>query len=1246
MYSFGIPAARRTMGPPPPLRPLPVRQRSKVPGGFETDEEPSPTKTVYDDAVSHYGHSRNTSALSKDSAPNSSAMALNSDGTASAGEAGSSMLDEKEIGRKLMDVESSFLPEQGDSPAVAPPAGSRPEKQGLATEKQSSQQTPSSDKASDLHDDPTARVGPPSETEAVNTSSLETMSSSPTAAAARRAVSRVVSLATMSGYETAEEGGSDGQRHDEVEAGNTTPTLSNARELSIEASPTPTKPKAAATDATNTLYEDADDEFQERKTPRKRPKYLSSRIASQRSSYSSNTSASLESASDLTIGAEYALQSGGGIPLEGNSVTPRSERGLARTISLGSVASGVSKLSEGARPSTARPTFDSLDESGVDPGVQTPRGLGPRLDTPTDTVINQRIRNLEVPGTVARKFRQSEETEGSDKATGSSTARVKNLTLKEQSNVIDKLQKENWKLKLKLYFMDQMLTERSDEAVKAMISENVELKTHKFSSTKEIRALKRSIRELEAKLRERDERIAAQAASARNELKSPGRNRQQSDAGGEVTYLRERVETYELEAERLRSDNAVKEGEKRRLAEMLKSTGERSTVESDVEAREEIALWKDLLETETARKDHAEEENRKLQEEIWRLKAESGSSALASHQVNGLSKSSRDISDTDVDSKSTNTLVEQLRSENAELKRDLGAQTSMLTSRNREKERLYQEIEDLKMGARRRSGADGSRSTGGTDSILERSASRAHRGRPGSRGSGGSSSRVTKIGDAERDAYENANDDLRDKLAALRLENQELATQLDHILDELEHATAAREELAALQQRYDELVEQTDQDVLAMQAERDEALQLQEEAELGFQDLRAEAQEKIDALEAELDQNGEASKQLEQELAARDQELTALRNEVRMTSEGLDKVEADVQAKVRRVKELELENEDIGRELESIEGALIEANAKGEKLTIELESRQSECAFLREEQDGCMIKIGDLETALRTAQAGVSAEKDKSRDLDARLGEERHQREIIGSKEKQEVQKMMNDLNREATTAKDESRRLKKSLETREAELKVWRERLTELEGGLHEVLGETNGSKSSFVHVRFLSLFLSLGKAHKIRPSSGSRKTSNILRPSWRLLSTLFPRKRACSPSVTHSSRATAWSLESCRSCWRRNAPAGAPSGHSTSSGRRRTCTTRARCRRRTRVSPSSRAAGSRTRRRSRRSSINSRSSCRTATASSSTCGPSCRRSAAPTGSTRTTWSAGTTRRSRSWPASSPSSPRTCCWP
>ena len=574
-------------------------------------------------------------------------------------------------------------------------------------------------------------------------------------------------------------------------------------------------------------------------------------------------------------------------------------------------------------------------------------------------------------------------------------------------------------------------------------------------------------------------------------------------------------------------------------------------------------MWKDLLETETARREQADEDNKKMREELWRLKADAVSTGSYSQPANGQNQAlprqvSSDLNQTESNSRqgerhgattsSSVTLVEQLRHENAELRREVGAQTSMLTSRNREKERLYQEIEDLKMQRR----GDG-RSVAG-DSILERSASRAF-GRPVSQGSG--ITRPTQVSEAEREASETKIGELRDEISELKLRNQELVDQLDGLLDELEQANSLKADFDKLEQMYEELTEQTNQEILAMQTERDEALEMQEEADASFKDLKEEAQQRIDALEEELDQKSDHLERLENELANRDDESNNLQNEVRMMSEGLNRVEADIQAKVRRIQDLELENEDINREFETIEKSLREANGKSEKLAIELESRQGECAFLREEQDGCMLKIGDLEDALKAANTNMNSEKDRTKDLESRLADERHQREVIGSKEKQEVQKIMNDLNREAAGAKDESRKLRKTLETRENEVMTWKERLADLENSLREVLGDSNASKSNVIAVSYPTVpFHNIFANIWCRRSLNCRKTSIIQFLSFRPLDKLSLKRTVYSRRGTHCLKAMVWNLESYQNCWRRSAPHGERMKHSTNIGRRRIST------------------------------------------------------------------------------------------
>lgn len=490
-------------------------------------------------------------------------------------------------------------------------------------------------------------------------------------------------------------------------------------------------------------------------------------------------------------------------------------------------------------------------------------------------------------------------------------------------------------------------------------------------------------------------------------------------------------------------------------------------------------MWKDLLEGETARREQADADNEKLREEIWRLKNEGSTTTTTNNHtrnVYNVSKRqtmpSRTYSGGSATTEERNgaasaassTLVEQLRHENEELRREVGAQTSMLTSRNREKERLYQEIEDLKLGHMR---GEGGRSMAG-DSILERSASRAHV-RNASRVS--DETRQTALSDHEREDYEAKNGQLRDENSTLKLTNQELERNLEATLDDLDKAEAANRELDKAIAAYQGEVDLLTQDLQTMQAERDEALGLREEVESEFENLKNEAQLEINALEAELDQKAEEHQQLETEIANRDENFNALQAEMRSMSEGVVRLEDDHQTKGRKIQSLQQELHDATAEIESLEKTMREANGKIERFTVQQESSQSEIAFLREEQDGDKIKIGDLESALTEAESSLQEGKERARELEKRLVDERHQRELIGSKEKQEVQRAMNDINREASAAKDEARRLRKNLSAREIEATEWKERLIELENNLREALGDQTGTRSSLLTVSHPSL-------------------------------------------------------------------------------------------------------------------------------------------------------------------------------
>lgn len=1016
-------------------------------------------------------------------------------------------LTEEAVREHLQDVESSFLPALSPIPTGLNHADGgvddtylfdAPNRAAMQDSRRAAAATPQPEDSTTVSN---------------TTSNLENLDSSPTAAAAARTISRAVSMASNAQH-------IDQPRRQNIDSDRVEPTEGEPydRDEQDDSLLSSTGEQEGSLSRSHSQSE----RFDAGSTPGhslrgRRPKYLRSRISSQRSSTSSfATNPESQDGSEATAlgyGADYALQSGGAAPASGLSSRNVSNSMLSRPVSMGSVASGFG-FDDYTDPAIGQleplPEVESPErhpERG-DPH-KTPRASRENLNAaPTDTVIARHVRNVQVPESLAKEYkvksgletphRQSQYGVPGSAATSTVTGRGgRSLTLKEQSSTIERLSKENFDLKLKVMFLSDRLDKLSEEGIKEMISENVDLKMSLAVLQRDNKLLRRRVKELEKKQKDDDERPStARSGTSSNDQTAKLYDEEAQQREEEILFLRERVVEYETEIEKLHTEKLNHEGEKRRMADIFRSMGDR-TGES-LSRQEEADVWKDLLEQETARREQADEDNRKLRDELFKMKQDmSGSQAGGLHHTTNIynitrkqrerererernGSPSRPVSgysgDMDGGGSNTNfsaatTLVEelrkeseQLRHENAELRREVGAQTSMLTSRNREKERLYQEIEDLKMAQRH-----GRTAHSTADSILDRSASRVGGlDRPISRGSV-----VTRLTSAdedaerERDELENKLAEARDKLSEVKLQNTELQRELETCMEDFEMAVhgkrEAEEQVVALQEDIDNAMN----DLVALQSERDEALREQSEMENEFEALRIEAQEEIDALEGEADlRNGEL-RRLQTELADRSENFDALQEEMRKMSEALIRLEDEQEAKLRRIEQLELDLDSSNRELEELEVKLMEANEKNQRLSVQQESSQGEIAFLREEQESDKIRIGDLEAAVAHLEQTLRDEKEQAKEIEGRLTQEREQREIVANREKEDVQHIINQLNRDASVAKDEARRLRKSLTSREVEVTEWKERLNELENNLGEALGDLNGTRSSFLKVR-----------------------------------------------------------------------------------------------------------------------------------------------------------------------------------
>ncbi|RMY41375.1 hypothetical protein D0866_00627 [Hortaea werneckii] len=1038
---------------------------------------------------------------------------------------GEGSLNEQEMKRHFMDIESSFMPPEQQAPDQAeqgaeeqqegklgvddtylelgraghtPPPGamfSSLKKSGRSSQVRhpSDQGHPDENKMMSEPDTPADAYKTPGpgtqyheeENSLSDVGTEEASPSSPAAAAAQRGQDR--NLPTRSAHDPMHSRSSSKRESSRPQSSGPRPH-SNGSTIRPETSPAPQDiPLPETDDQSSTLLSSM---YGMPSQLRSRPSYFGNRTFSNQSAMSRNTMSSNPSSNGESINADFALQTGGAMSSSTAPGNARARMGMdSRMPSLGSVVSysdwnsdGPPSFSRAASGNVLTGRFGSqLDGLKEEEQPETPRANQRSVQAPTDTVLAQRVESIQVPETVARDFRarnwSSERPASSRSAAlgGTQDRPRRTLTLKEQNNKVETLTKENFNLKLKVHFLSEALQNRSEEGVQELIEKSVQFQTDLANERKETQSLRRRLRELEKKVQENEQALAearqTKGGAGERDEENDDDPTLQAEMHEEILYLRQQLDNTENKVTTLSEDLMTKELEKRKMAEHMRSmAGSRG--EDTAGMRETMDMWQDLLNAETGRREQAEEDVRKLREELTSLRIERASPAAGKQMMkrrSRLSAYAESEVESDIASAAINggtptdssaTLVEQLRHENAELRRDLGAQTSMLTSRNRERERLQQEIEDLKLIQRK---SDGARSVAG-ESIFERSISRAgqqqQHGRPQSRGS----EAMTQVTETEREDWERKEGQLRDQNAELRLRFQELErTHNTH----LQYVSALEGDF---EQMETELNEQSE-DLRALQRERDEALQAYEGKEADYEKLEQEAIAEIDglsmqieSLESQLADARERGRRTKEKLERTGDDYRGLQGELREITQSVMALEDEKQANLRAIQTLEQQLEEAETELQSYEQKCRELDQKGKKLEITQESLHSEITFLREEQEGDKIKIGELEDALNAAQQTVQDEQERVREMEEGMEEERQQRDVLENQSKEEVQKVLDDLNVESGRTKDEVRKLRRALSAKEVESSSWKGKLDELERDLKSLLGEPHGTKQSLL--------------------------------------------------------------------------------------------------------------------------------------------------------------------------------------
>ena len=406
----------------------------------------------------------------------------------------------------------------------------------------------------------------------------------------------------------------------------------------------------------------------------------------------------------------------------------------------------------------------------------------------------------------------------------------------------------------------------------------------------------------------------------------------------------------------LRRRDLERESELSRLRELVRSISNGSVADGvsrlpfspKVYGIDLLKALNEYLDEERAHKDKLELENRELREQIRRgvVTTVTGDEPLE---------------------------VLDLKREIEELRKESVAQTEVLSARNREREQLYTELEELKLQTRRNGREPGHLN-----------------------------------GDSGHEECEATINELRDRLTEMRMEHQDQRDELEGALRDLEQIEQEKMdgqedyqvEIDRLQEVIDQLVKECDE----LRAGKDEADRIADELDQEIEDLVKEAQEKMSYQE--------------REIRARDEDLVAMKTDMQ---EALDKAYLDIDSleetilnKNARIENLRGQLQDIEEEHAKLIQKFEDNIQQGSRLQVQQEVSARELQFLREEAENSALKVADfqsLEKKLLESERKLSRETARVKELLAKIDVLESDRGRADSEAEEKLKKQVDELN-------------------------------------------------------------------------------------------------------------------------------------------------------------------------------------------------------------------------------------------
>ena len=202
------------------------------------------------------------------------------------------------------------------------------------------------------------------------------------------------------------------------------------------------------------------------------------------------------------------------------------------------------------------------------------------------------------------------------------------MTLREQEGIIDKIEKENFGLKMKIHFLEDAMSKRGGEFNAAALKENTDLKVTKITMQRELHKFKKNIAQAERdaeiyrlqleeyrekiKRRQADETIRAEMEKLRSELRQKDELLEKLGDERESSQMRDNAEVRRLrdELEDVQADLREKERQLDTREDEIDDLKMKASKESNASAEleDELESAKQQIEDLQADVDKAREE--------------------------------------------------------------------------------------------------------------------------------------------------------------------------------------------------------------------------------------------------------------------------------------------------------------------------------------------------------------------------------------------------------------------------------------------------------------------------------------------------------------------------------------------------------------------------------------------------------------------------------------------------------------